>query len=136
MATAGTINGTILAIYIGGTEIDKQLSASFSFSHEPRESITKDDGGWGTKRPGKKSWEASGDAETAFDATEGYDELSTALINGTALTLLFSTEVSGDTTFTGTAYITKFDVEAGVEEDSKISYAFAGSGLPTKGTVT
>ena len=135
MATAGTLNGTIIAITIGGTKIEKQLGASFSFSHEPRTSITKYDASWETSRPGKKSWEASGEAENDFGSTV-LDSLLAALIAGTEVTIDFTTDVSGDTEYTGTALVTKFDVDAGVEEDSKVSYSFKGTGAPTKQVVT
>lgn len=136
MATTGTVNGTIIAIYVGGTKIEKQLSASFSFSHEPRTSINKDDASWETSRPGKKSWECSGESEVDEASTVAMSTLLNALINGTVLSLEYTTEVSGDTVFSGNALVTKYDKEAGVEEDAKVSYSFKGSGAPTVGTVT
>ena len=135
MATTGTVNGTILAIYVGSTKIDTQLDASLSISHEPRTGINKDSGGWEETRPGKKSWEMSGESEFAYDATEGFDQLFDALIAGTEVTLKFSTEVTGDTAYSGAAQITKLESSAGVEEDVKYSYSFKGNGAITKSTV-
>lgn len=136
MATLGTVNGTILAIYIGSVKMDVQLSADISISHDPRTSINKDSAGWEGARSGKKSWEASGEAELQLDATQGMEELFDAMIAGTELTILFSTEVTGDTYFTGAAQVTKLDISAGVEEDVKYSYAFKGNGALAKATVS
>lgn len=134
MATTGTLNGTILAIYVGGTKIDKQLSADINISHDPRTGINKDSAGWEETRSGKKAWEVSGESEMALDATEGFSELFNALISGTEVSLEFSTEVSGDKYYYGNAQITKLDASAGVEEDVKFSYAFKGNGVLREAT--
>lgn len=136
MATTGTVNATILAIYIGAVKMDVQLNADLSLSHDPRVSINKDSAGWEGTRSGKKSWEMSGEAEMQYDATQGMEELFDALIAGTELTLQFSTEVSGDTRLSGVAQVTKLDISAGVEEDVNFSYAFKGNGALAKTTVS
>jgi len=135
MATIGTVNGTIIAIYIGAVKIDKQLDASLSISHDPRTGINKDSGGWEETRSGKKSWEMNGESEFAFDATEGFDDLFDAMIAGTEVTVKFSTEISGDTSYSGVAQITKLESSPGVEEDVKYSYSFKGNGAISKATI-
>ena len=135
MGTTGTVNGTIIAIYVGGTKIDLQLSAELSISHEPRTSINKDSAGWEGSRSGKKSWEMNGESEFAFDSSQGFDELFTAMISGTQVALKFSSEVSTDSYYYGNAQVTKLDSSPGVEEDTKYSYAFKGNGALGKATV-
>jgi len=135
MATTGTVNGTIQAIYVGSVKIDVQLSADLSISHDPRTSINKDSAGWEETRSGKKSWEMSGESEFQFDATEGFSELFAAMIAGTEVTVMFSSEVVADKKWSGVAQITKLDLSAGVEEDVKFSYAFKGNGALTEAVV-
>jgi predicted secreted protein len=136
MATTGTINATLLAIWVGAVKMDVQLNCDLSISHDPRVSINKDSAGWEGTRSGKKSWEMSGESEMQYDATQGMEELFDALIAGTELTLQFSTEVTGDVRLSGVAQVTKLDISAGVEEDVNFSYAFKGNGAIAKTTVS
>lgn len=135
MASTGIINATILAITVGGTKIDVQLSADLSISKDPRTSINKDSGGWEETYGGKKSWEMSGEAEYKPDATEGYSELFAAFIADTEVTLDYTTAVSGDSHYTGVAQVTKLDLSGGVEENGKMSYSFKGNGAIAEATV-
>lgn len=126
-----TINGTIIKITLDGTAIDVQLSASLSVSKEPRVGINKDSGGWEEARDGKKSWEMSGEAEFQYDAVVGFTQIFAALTGNLDVALEFTSDVVGDKKLTGNAQVTKLDLTAGVEEDSKASYGFKGNGSPT-----
>ncbi len=134
MASTGIINATIVAIKVGATKINNALSAELNITMEPRESLNKDSGGWRARFSGAKSWEMSGEAEFAPDATYGLEELFDALLAGTSLTMLFTTDVTGDTQFGGSAVITNLTKSAGVEENVQISYTFAGNGAIAKTT--
>lgn len=136
MASTGVINATLLAIYVGTVKITVQTSATLSITKSPRKSLNKDSGGWPNNYGGEKSWEMSGDAEYKADATHGFSQLFTAMINDTEVTVVFQTAVSGDKKYSGTAQITKLDLSGGVEENGKISYSFVGSGAIAEGTVT
>jgi len=135
MASSGIINATIVAIRIGGTKITNQLSAELNITMEPRESLNKDSNGWRARFSGAKSWEMSGEAEFAPDAAEGFEELFDAFLDGTEVTLLFTTSVSGDKQFGGAAVITNLTQSAGVEENVNMSYSFAGNGAIAKTSV-
>lgn len=135
MASTGIINATLLAIYVGATKIDVQSSASLSLTQSPRKSLNKDSGGWEANYAGAKSWEISGDAEFKIDATEGFSQLFTAYIAGTAVTVKLSTAVSGDKEYTGSAQISKLEMSGGVEENGSISYSFTGSGALAEATI-
>lgn len=136
MATTGVINGTIIAITIGGTKITNQLSASLSVTHDVRTWINKDSAGWEASGAGKKGWEMSGEANLALDAAYGMDDLYDAMIAGTEVSIDWTTGVSGDYHFSGTAQVTKLESAPGVEETTNYSYGFKGNGALTKATVS
>jgi len=131
---ATPINATILAIHVDGTKITHQLSAEFKVSMTMRESLTKDNTGYKAKFPGPRDWEMSGEAEFAYDAANGYDDLFAAL--GSEVELTFTTSVTGSVQYIGDALLTELTMSAGVEENSKMSYTFLGSGAVAKQTIT
>lgn len=127
MATTGLVNGTIQHITIGGVKIDLQLSAEMKISMTPRESRTKDSGSFAERFSGIKDVEISGEAEIANDATYGIVQLFDAWLAGTKLTIAFKGN-SGDAIYTVSGYVQELGGSAGVEENAKLSYTFAGDG--------
>ena len=134
MATTGIVNGTDLLVYVGGTAITHSTSCTFSVNHSTREATTKDSSGYKEVLEGLRDWSVDADGMTALDATEGFEELYTAWVNRTALTVKFGTAASGDQVYTGTAYITSLSVDAGTEESSTFSVSFEGTGSITTST--
>jgi hypothetical protein len=61
-----------------------------------------------------------------------FDDLFTDLISGTALTIKFTTDVSGDNVFTMQAICTSLDLNAAVEENTSYSASFEVTGAITK----
>lgn len=140
MATTGKINTTLLKMYTGtapGTAVTHSTDATLSFSMATRDATTKDSAGYEEVLEGLRSWEISGTAMLAFDAANGVDELSVIALARTATTIRFSTNVSGDTFWSGTGYITSFEPSApGQEETATFSFSFKGTGTLTQGTVS
>lgn len=135
MATTGIINGTLLGVYFGGTKISKSTSASLSLSQELRETTTKDSSGWAEFLPGLRGWSISGDFLDAEDATYRYDDLFALINTRAAVTIKFSSEVSGDKYYTGSCYIESADREAPLEDNVSGSYVLRGTGALTEATV-
>ncbi|RMG81343.1 MAG: hypothetical protein D6712_16480 [Chloroflexi bacterium] len=139
MATTGKINTTLLKLYTGtspGTAITHSTDASLSFSMSPRPATTKDSAGWEEVLEGLMSWEVSGSALLAFDAANGVDELSTIALARTATEVRFTTNVTGDTVWSGTGYITRLEAASpGQEDTANISFTFKGTGQLTQATV-
>ena len=103
----------------------------------PRDTTSKDSGGWKTILPGLKEWSIDIDALIAYDpANKKQSDIFTLLSAGTQVTLKFSTEVSGDDRFTGSAYATGAPIQAGVEDNASYSASFEGDGTLTKQAVT
>lgn len=74
---------------------------------------------------------------TAFDATYGVDDLRTAALARTQVTLRWMTNVSGDNYVQGTAYITSLEENSpGAEDNASFSVSFEGTGAPTITAVT
>jgi predicted secreted protein len=125
---ATPINATIVYLAFGAAKITHQLSADFKASLAMRESLTKDNDGYKAKFPGARDWEMTGEAEVAYDAAQGFEELFDAFMAGTVGVIDFVTDLTGETGFTGNAIITDLSITAGVEDNAKMTYTFKGSG--------
>jgi len=131
----GIINATTLAIYIGTTKIAKLTNVSLSLNQALRSSVNKDDGGWEKSLHGARSWSLSGDSEFAFDSDYGIDDLVDAIISRTTLTVMLSTEISGDYKFSGSALLESIELSAGTEENATYSFSMKGTGAISRTTI-
>ena len=141
MATTKQINSTILAIYAGttpGTKINYMNDATLSVTHSPRDTTTKDSAGWAEYLEGLRSWEMSCSGQLSYDATSVPDDFYTTNIATRATaTVYFTTNVTGDIVFSGTAWVTQMEnASPGQEETATYSLSFQGTGALTKGTVS
>tara|TARA_R110002167_G_scaffold366154_1_gene593297 strand:- start:18281 stop:18682 length:402 start_codon:yes stop_codon:yes gene_type:complete len=131
MATTGIINGTDLLVYVGGAAITHSTSASISFSMETRDASTKDSDGYREILEGQRSWTIEAEGMTALDAVEGFEQLYTAWLNRTVLTVKFGTGDVADQFYQGTGYCTSLSMDSGVEDSSTFSASFEMSGTVT-----
>ena len=131
MPTTGKMNATLLAVYVGGTKISHATEGSISLNMDTRDVTTKDSAGYRELLEATRSWSMSASAMYADDATYGVNALETAWENRTALTIRFSTEVTGDDYFEGTAYLTSLELNGGVEDTVSYSVSFEGTGTIT-----
>jgi len=136
MATTGIINGTDLAVYIGSDVLAHSTSHSLSITHDARDATTKDSGGWTDVLEGLRGWEVSGEGLVAFDATKGFAYLFSLVNTRAAVTLKFSTEATGDTYYSGSAYVTSIDQDSPTEDNVSMSFTFSGTGALTEATVS
>lgn len=141
MATTGKINTTLLAIYTGagpGTKITHQNDASLTISHSPRDVTTKDSAGWAEFLEGLRSWEMSASGLLAFDAASAPDDFFTSNIaTRDAVTIYFTTNVTGDIVFSGSGYVSQLELASpGQEETATWSLSVQGTAVLTKGTVS
>ena len=140
MATTGVVNSTLFALYAGDgtyTKIAHSTDASISFSHEPRDITSKDSAGYRQLLEGLRSWSASGSFLVALDATYGYEELYAAWVARSVLTVRFSTQVSGDQYYQGTAYISSLELSSpGAEDNATFSLSLEGTGALTAQALT
>jgi len=136
MATAGIMNGTLIGVYAGGTLIAHATEGSISLNLDTRDATTKDSSGTRDLLEGVKSGTVSVSALYADDAAYGVDELMAAWSGRSTLTIKFSTEVTGDSYWEASAYVTSLEVSAGMEDNATYSATFELTGAITYGTVS
>lgn len=141
MATTGVINTTLMGVLILDSTykaLGHATDASLSISMEARDITSKSSGGYRALLEGLRSWSMSASAFTAFDAS-GIDIefLRAAILARTALTVRFSTAVSGDQYAYGSAYLTSVEENSPSAEDN-VSYSvtFEGTGAIAFATLT
>lgn len=133
------VKGTDLRIYIGTKKIANETTCSIELSTAMIETSSKDSGNWATSIPGRKTWSLS--ASLQLDYADGgasytYDELLTAWLDQTLLTVTFKTATVGDTTLTGTAYIESKPVQSDDQAIVTCDLTLRGTGELTKNTVS
>lgn len=129
------MNGTLIGVYAGGTLIAHATEGSISLNLDTRDATTKDSSGTRDLLEGVKSGTVSVSALYADDATYGVDELMSAWSGRSTLTIKFSTEVTGDSYWEASAYVTSLEVSAGMEDNATYSATFELTGAITYGTV-
>ena len=144
MASTSIMNSTDVVIQIsedGGTTYDiigRATSASLSTSMEVRDTTTKDSAGWQENLESFKAWSLSGDGLVTYSISGDYDtpdDLFTLLSNRTLVKVKFGSATSGEIDYTGDAYLTSYEQEAGVEENVSFSFGFTGTGVLTQASV-
>ena len=138
----GQLNGTDLGVYIGGTLVAYSTSATLNINHSPRSTSNKEDGGWETAMEGYRNWDVSCDAMYAWldpagsaISNETLSEIFTGYIHTRAsftLTFGVTSTTTGDTKYTGTAWLTSASLSAPNEDTATFSVSFQGSGALTQ----
>lgn len=135
MASTGILNGTLAKVQVGGITIAHLTSNSLTFDMSTRDASTKDSDGWKESLEGQKSFSGSAEGFFAEDATYGYEDLYDAFAARTLVTITWTTDVVGDSEYSGSCYITSLERTDGLEESSTFSASFEGTGAVTKATV-
>jgi len=125
------MNGTLLGVYSASTLIAHATEGSISLSMDTRDATTKDSSGTRDLLEATKSGTISVSALYAEDAAYGVQELMTAWAARTAITVKFSTEVSGDYYWSASAYVTSLEVNSGMEDNVSYSATFELTGAIT-----
>lgn len=135
------VNGTDLRIFVGGTngvggkKIAYETSCDIELSTSIIETSSKDSGAWETSIPGRKSWGLSATIQLDYaDTTTVYtfDELLTAFLNQSVLSVSFKTSASGDTVLYGEAYVESAPIKGGDMEIATIDVKLKGTGALSK----
>ena len=149
MATTSVFNGTSLVVLIGTEVIGFATSCSLSIAIDTPDSSTKQSLGWADEIGGQKSWSLTTDglATVVPGSVATYistTELSNLAIARTAVTVKFTTvnndtvggvtPVTGDTIYSGSAFIESVDMTADMENPVTYSVSFKGTGALTIGT--
>lgn len=136
MPTTGPILGRHWGLLWNTVSIDRLKSVSLTTNMGTIDITSYDSNSYREILDGIKDWSISASFIVAYDATEGYDELLTDWTNSASGTALLSTGVTGDSTFSGTGYITSIDKSGDLEGVVEGSITIIGTGAPTIGTVS
>jgi TP901-1 family phage major tail protein len=131
MATAGIFNGTLLVVKIGGVAVAHSTSCSLSVSTDLPDSTTKDSGGWAQQIQGLRSWSVSTDGLAVIESAAAgvnVEDIFSSIGSRTDVSLTFSTFVSGDKIWTGTAQVESLDFSGDMESPATFSASFTGTG--------
>jgi TP901-1 family phage major tail protein len=131
MATAGVFNGTLLVVKVGGVAVAHSTSCSLSVSVDLPEATTKDSGGWAQQIQGVRSWSVSTDGLAVIESAAAginVEDLFSSISSRTDVTLTFSTFVSGDKIWTGSAAVESLDFTGDMESPATFSASFTGTG--------
>jgi len=131
--TTGKMNGTDLAVYFNSTDGSETILAhatecSISISEDARDVTTKQSAGWRELLEGLRSFSVSTSHLHAEDASNGFDDLFTAFNSRSEVSILFSTEETGDKRFNARARIASLEMNAGTEDNVTFSATFEGTG--------
>jgi len=137
MATTGTVNGTLLGVYIGGspTKLGNTRSTSISFTQNTDDATSADSAGWEEHIRTSRSVTINFEGLFTFDDSLNPIDLIDEIIARTAVSWQFSTQVSGDIEYTGTGTLTNVTIDSPAEAIVTYSGSILVNGLPTKATV-
>ena len=144
MATTGPVNGTLISIYkdVSGTlkKIANATSHSFDISKDMIDVTSKDSAGAKEFIAGEYGWTMNVEAIFEDDASVGasqqsFKDLATDLLAGTVLTVVISTNVTGDEKYTGSAYFMSLALSAPNNDKATWTGQLQGTGALTIGTV-
>lgn len=136
MATSGKLNGTLYKILSDTVAISNLTSNSVDFSVETRDVTTKDSSGNREILPTIFSASYSGEAIVDLVAMAGVEELYDFLSAKAAVTVEFTTDVSGDVQWSQSGYFTSVSISAPMEDNVTVSFTIEGTGTVTKANVT
>jgi predicted secreted protein len=145
MATTGITNGTLIAIYkeVSGSpvKIANATSNDFDITKDMIETTNKDSAGWKEFIVGEGGFTMNVDGMFEEDGSVGSGGLSwkdiiTDLLAGTTVTIVMTSNVSGDIKLSGSAFFSNLTLSAPNNDVTTFSASIQGTGALTVGTVT
>ena len=131
-------NGTNLGVYISDTLIAAAQDVSLSLSMETIDITTKDSAGYRELLAGLRSGSMScnGLIDYADASNKDVTDLYAAWEGRTKLTLKFSSEITGDTSFTVDGFLTSLEQSGGTEDTATYSATFELTGQVTDAVIS
>lgn len=135
MATAGTMNGTLMGVFIGSDKFGHTRSSSISFTQNTDDATSADSNGWEEHILTSRNVTINFEGLFTFDDTLNPVLLIDEIIARTQVAWQFSTQVSGDVEYTGTGTLTNVTIDSPAEAIVTYSGTILVDGAPTKATV-
>ena len=137
MASTGFNEGKVTGIYDGSTLITFATGSDFSSTMDTMEVTNKDSTGKGKEfLPVRYSFDISGEWLFAEDAAVSYSSLWTKHIAGTLVSFKYSSGVTGDKEYTGSAIITSLQRSAPDGDKETYSMSLQGTGVQAEAVVS
>jgi predicted secreted protein len=144
MATTGITNGTLIAIYkdVSGTltKIANATSNDFEVTKDMIESTNKDSAGWKEFIVGEGGYTMSVEGMFEEDGSVGasisWKEIMTDLLAGTSVTIVMTSNVSGDLKLSGSAFFSNLSLSAPKNDVTTFTASIQGTGALTVGTIS
>jgi len=143
MASTGITNGTLIAIYkdVAGTltKIANATSNDFTITKDMIETTNKDSAGAKEFIAGEYGYTMSVEGMFEEDASVGssisWKEILTDLIAGTSVTIVMTSNVSGDIKLSGSAFFNELNLTAPKNDVTTFTASIQGTGALTVGTI-
>ena len=143
MATTGITNGTLIAIYkdISGTltKIANATSNDFTITKDMIETTNKDSGGAKEYIAGEYGFTMSVEGMFEEDGSVGasisWKEIITDLLAGTVVTIVMTSNVTGDLKLSASAFFNDLKLTAPQNAVSTFTASIQGSGALTVSTI-
>jgi TP901-1 family phage major tail protein len=143
MASTGITNGTLIAIYkdVAGTltKIANATSNDFSITKDMIETTNKDSAGAKEYIAGEYGYTMSIEGMFEEDASVGasisWKEILTDLIAGTSVTIVMTSNVTGDIKLSGAAFFSDLNLTAPRNDVATFTASIQGTGALTVGTI-
>lgn len=143
MASTGITNGTLLAIYkdVAGTltKIANATTNDFSITKDMIETTNKDSAGAKEYIAGEYGYTMSVEGMFEEDASVGalisWKEILTDLIAGTSVTIVMTSDLSGDIKLSGSAFFSDLNLTAPRNDVATFTASIQGTGALTVGTI-
>jgi len=133
--TVGPVNGTLATINIAGTVVSHLVSNGLTREMSTRDTSSKDSGGNKESLEGQKSFGGDCSGWMADDATYGYIDLEVLFEARQAVEVVWSTEATGDTSYTGQCFLTSLTKTSGLEETVTFDCTLEGTGAVTAAVI-
>jgi predicted secreted protein len=143
MATTGITNGTLIAIYkdISGTltKIANATSNDFTITKDMIETTNKDSAGAKEYIAGEYGYTMSVEGMFEEDGSVGalisWKEIITDLLAGTSVTIVMTSNVTGDLKLSGSAFFNDLKLTAPQNAVSTFTASIQGTGALTVSTI-
>jgi predicted secreted protein len=142
MATTGLVNGTLVSLYkdVSGTltKFANGTSADFSITKDTIDATNKDGGSYKEFLVGLTSWTMNFEGLYEEDGSvtgQSAKEVLADLMTGALITVVMTSNVTGDLKLSGSALLTNFAWNAPVNDVSTFTCSLQGSGTLTVGVV-
>ena len=134
------VNGTVIAITDGGTEIASTTSCTLNVEMDLPDASTKDSSGWAEHIRGQKSWSIDLDGVAEFESSANVDDLVNHILDRDAITVEFIPDVAefsgAIVKYSGTASMASISVVAAMEDTVTLSGSMTGTGALTRTAIS